>query len=205
MIVFAAEQIASRPRALRPVIALQAFVFFTLLPFQAANMRITSAQHLVATGARRPWLQAAIIACHVTLYGALLYSLGGWGIAIAFLVVNQAVFGLYNSSVFASNHKGMAMISDSGRLDFFREQVLTSRDITGNRFSDFWFGGLNYQIEHHLFPTMPRNRLPEAKLIIEAFCAERGVAHHTTGLFASYREGFLHLHRESASLRRRSA
>ncbi|MBI2765200.1 MAG: acyl-CoA desaturase [Chloroflexi bacterium] len=200
-IVFAADQISARARFWRPVIALQAFVFVTVLPLQSANMRITSAKHLVASGSKKPWLQAAVIALHFALYGALLYSLGGWGIALAFLAVNQAVFGLYNSSVFASNHKGMAVIREGERLDFLREQVLTSRDITGHRFTDFWFGGLNYQIEHHLFPTMPRNRLPKAKVVVEAFCNEREIPYHTTGLIASYREGFVHLHKVSASLR----
>ena len=42
------------------------------------------------------------------------------------------------------------------RLDFLRRQVLTSRNVRGGRFTDFALGGLNYQIEHHLFPSMPR-------------------------------------------------
>lgn len=103
-------------------------------------------------------------------------------------MVHQLTFGLYNSSVFASNHKGMPLTADGRRMDFFREQVLTSRNVTGRRLTDFWYGGLNYQIEHHLFPTMPRCNLSKAQPIVEAFCAEQGVSYHSTGLFASYRE-----------------
>ena len=57
---------------------------------------------------------------------------------------------------FAPNHKGMPVLSAGHTLDFLRKQVLTSRNIRGGWFVDILLGGLNYQIEHHLFPSMPR-------------------------------------------------
>jgi hypothetical protein len=33
----------------------------------------------------------------------------------------------------------------------------------GHPLTDFWYGGLNYQIDHHLFPGMPRNQLKKAQ------------------------------------------
>lgn len=200
MIVFAREQIASRKRLFRPLIAIQAFVLLFLLPFQAANMRLISIQHLFTKEAEKPWLQAALFIAHFGLYGWLLFAIG-WPLGLAFALVHQGVFGLYNSSVFASNHKGMPLMQEGKRLDFLREQVLTSRNVTGHPLTDFWYGGLNYQIEHHLFPTMPRCNLRRAQPIVERFCSERGISYHATGLFRSYREVLSHLHRESASLR----
>jgi fatty acid desaturase len=200
MIVFAREQIASRPRWLRPVMAIQAFVLLFLLPFQALNMRFQSLGHLFSPKAKLPYLQATLIACHIVLYGVLLYLIG-WPGAIVFALVHQGIFGLYNSSVFASNHKGMPVLTGHEGVDFFREQVLTSRNVIGHPLTDFWYGGLNYQIEHHLFPTMPRNNLAKARPIVLAYCEEVGVAYHETGLWASYREVLSHLHETSASLR----
>lgn len=204
MIVFSAEQIAGRRRWLHPIIAIQAFLLLFLLPFQGLNMRLISIRHLFSPEAQKPWLQAALFAAHIAAYGTLLFFIGlPW--AIPFAIVHQLTFGLYNSSVFASNHKGMPLTADGTRMDFFREQVLTSRNVSGHPITDFWYGGLNYQIEHHLFPTMPRCNLRKAQPIVEAFCAEHGVSYHSTGLFASYREVLSHLHRESASLRQRGA
>ncbi len=200
MIVFSPEQIASRPRWLRPIIAIQAFVLIALLPFQAVNMRLQSITHLFEPKAKLPWLQATLIAGHFAIYGVILYFIG-WPTALVFAVVHQGVFGLYNSSVFASNHKGMPVLSGHQGSDFFREQVLTSRNVTGHRLTDFWYGGLNYQIEHHLFPTMPRNNLAKAQPIVRAYCEEVGVPYHATGLWESYREVLSHLHKTSASLR----
>lgn len=200
MIVFAREQIATRPRWLRPIIAIQAFILLLLLPFQAINMRFQSVSHLFSPKAKLPLLQGALMFTHVALYAGLLYFIG-WPGALVFALVHQGTFGLYNSSVFASNHKGMPVLMGHEGRDFFREQVLTSRNVTGHRLTDFWYGGLNYQIEHHLFPTMPRNNLAKAQPIVEAYCRELGVPYHATGLWRSYREVLSHLHETSASLR----
>jgi fatty acid desaturase len=200
MIVFAAEQIAQRHVLLRPLIAIQAFTLLFLLPFQGLNMRIISIRHLFSPKAERPLLQAVLFAGHIAAYGTLLYFIG-WPWALPFAIIHQGTFGLYNSSVFASNHKGMPLLQEGQRMDFLREQVLTSRNVSGHPLTDFWYGGLNYQIEHHLFPTMPRCNLRKAQPLIEAFCTERGIKYYSTGLFVSYKEVLTHLHRESASLR----
>ena len=200
MLVFDARQIAQRHRMMKPLIAIQAFTLLLLLPFQGLNMRIISFQHLWSPKAEKPWWQGALFAAHIATYGVLLYFVG-WPWAVPFVILHQATFGLYNSSVFASNHKGMPVVAEGEEQDFLRDQVLTSRDVLGHKAMDFWYGGLNYQIEHHLFPTMPRCNLRKAQPIIEKFCVERGIAYHWTGLFESYKEVLVHLHRESASLR----
>ncbi len=88
--------------------------------------------------------------------------------AVAFAAVHQAVWGIYMGSTFAPNHKGMPIIAAADNLDFLRRQVLTSRNVRGGWFTDFALGGLNYQIEHHLFPSMPRGSLRHAQPIVRA-------------------------------------
>jgi len=61
-----------------------------------------------------------------------------------------------------------------------------SRNIRGGRVTDFAMGGLNYQIEHHLFPSMPRANLKRAQPIVRAYCAANGVAYTETRLLQSY-------------------
>ena len=55
-------------------------------------------------------------------------------------------------------------------------------------------GGLNYQIEHHLFPSMPRPSLRLAQPMVREFCAETGVPYVECGLVGSYRQAIGHLH-----------
>jgi fatty acid desaturase len=59
---------------------------------------------------------------------------------------------------FAPNHKGMPIIGAQEKLDYVRRQVLASRTVRGGWFTDLLFGGLNYQIEHHLSRTCHAHR-----------------------------------------------
>jgi fatty acid desaturase len=126
--------------------------------------------------------------------------LGPWA-TLLFVVVHQAVTGLYLGLVFAPNHKGMEMVDEESMLDPVRAQVLTSRNVKGHPVTDWFYGGLNYQIEHHLFPSMARNRLAEAQKIVRAFCRERNISYHETSVVHSYVEILASLRAAAAPLR----
>jgi fatty acid desaturase len=107
--------------------------------------------------------------------------------AVAFLAVQLAIFGLYMGSSFAPNHIGMPLVSAKLKLDFLRRQVLMSRNISGGPLMSIFMGGLNYQIEHHLFPSMARPYLRKAQPLVAAYCAAQGVPYTRTTLWQSYR------------------
>jgi fatty acid desaturase len=88
---------------------------------------------------------------------------------------------------FAPNHKGRPILARD-EPDFLRRQVLTARNIRGGRLTDLVFGGLNYQIEHHLFPSMPRPSRRRAQPLVRAFCEARGLAYQEAGVLGSYGE-----------------
>jgi hypothetical protein len=75
--------------------------------------------------------------------------------AAAFLGVHLAVVGVYLGCTFAPNHKGMPVLPPEARPDFLRRQVLTSRNISGNRLTSFLMGGLNHQTSTTCFPACP--------------------------------------------------
>jgi fatty acid desaturase len=93
------------------------------------------------------------------------------------------------------------MLGEDDDLDFFRRQVLTSRNVKPGRVTDYVYGALTYQIEHHLFPAMPRNQLGRARLVVKAFCAEQAVPYHETSIAQSFREIVESLHEASEPLR----
>ncbi|GAA3316544.1 hypothetical protein GCM10020219_035900 [Nonomuraea dietziae] len=123
------------------------------------------------------------------------------GKALVFFAVHQGLWGLYMGSVFAPGHKGMPTLKPGEKLDFLRKQVLTTRGVRGGWFVDAAMGGLNYQIEHHLFPNMPTPHLRHAQSIVRAHCAEIDVPYYETGLIESYRQMLRHLHAVGAPLR----
>jgi fatty acid desaturase len=121
--------------------------------------------------------------------------------ALVFLAILEAVWGVYMGCSFAPNHKGMPTIPDGECMDFLRKQVLTTRNVRGGVFTDVLLGGLNYQIEHHLFPNMPRSNLRHAQPIVRAYCDRMQVSYTETSLIGSYVMAIGHLHRVGAPLR----
>ena len=87
---------------------------------------------------------------------------------------------------FAPNHKGMPIIAEGARLDFFSKQVRTSRNIRGGWWATALLGGLNYQVEHHLFPSMARPHLSKVRVVVHEFCETHDVPYTETSLWRSY-------------------
>src|ERR1700694_2897917 len=192
-IAYTHEQAIARRGPGRLLAMYQVYFFFPLTTFLAWSMHVVGATYLIKEDSRYRRLEFGLLAAHSAIYlGAMLFFLGPWS-ALMVVLIHKAVGGAYLASVFAPNHKGMPQTDSSSRLDFVRTQVLTARNIYGHPITDFWYGALNYQIEHHLFPGMPRINVKRAQPIVKQFCAERGIAYHETTFLQSYREllGFL--------------
>ena len=111
-----------------------------------------------------------------------------------FVLVQQGLFGLYLGASFAPNHKGMPILAAADNSDYLRRQVLTSRNVRGGWLTDLALGGLNYQIEHHLFPSMPRPNLRRSQPLIRDFCRQQGLLYSQASLAGSYAQALRHLH-----------
>jgi fatty acid desaturase len=165
----------------------QGWAFFPLLTLEGVALFASSVQTLVQNKQlphRR--LELGIIVGRMAAMAGVLFLLLPPGIAAAFFGVQLAVFGVLLGGSFAPNHKGMPLVPKDARIDFLRRQVLMSRNIRGGRFTDFFMGGLNYQIEHHLFPSMPRPNLRKVRPVVRAFCAEHRISYTETSLLGSY-------------------
>jgi fatty acid desaturase len=165
----------------------QGWAFFPLLPLEGLNLHAQGVKHVLSRRrVERRWVEASLQAVRLGGYVALVLWVMSPGKALAFLAVQIGLFGLYMGASFAPNHKGMAIIPPGTTIDFLRRQVLTSRNIRGGRVVAAAMGGLNYQVEHHLFPSMPRVSLRRAQPVVQAFCARHDVPYTQTGLLTSY-------------------
>jgi fatty acid desaturase len=104
---------------------------------------------------------------------------------ILLFIVIHPIMGLYLSNVFAPNHKGMPQILEGTEISFLEQQISTSRNITQGWFVDFVYFGLNYQIEHHLFPTCPRNKLKQITPYVKEICARTSLEYTQTGVWTA--------------------
>jgi fatty acid desaturase len=182
------EEDAAEARGLRRLITRrQGWLFFPLLTFEGLNLHFHSVRYLIG---REPvkgrWTEIGIIVARFGILLVPLFLLLPIGMAFAFLGVMLAVFGVYMGASFAPNHKGMPIVAHDAKLDFFTKQVRTSRNIRGGWWATWLMGGLNYQVEHHLFPSMARPHLSHAREIVRDFCRSHDIPYTEATLLESY-------------------
>jgi fatty acid desaturase len=193
-LAFTAEQASGRRGPARVWTRYQVYVFLPLFLLVAADLRVSGVQALLRRGLRHRGWEALLLAVHVIVYVTAVLVVLSPLRAVVFVAVQQGLFGLYLGCAFAPNHKGMPILSEHDDWDFLRRQVLTSRNVRGGPVVDVVLGGLNYQIEHHLFPTMPRPNLRRAQPVVRAFCAEHGLSYQEGSLVGSYVQTVRHFH-----------
>ena len=202
VLAFSPEQAAATRGPVRWMVGHQAYLFLPLLLLEGWSLHITAVRAVVRREVPRPRLEATLLLAHAVGYlGAVFWVLDPLQ-AVVFVVVHQGLWGVYMGLAFAPNHKGMPVIPAGRRLDHLHKQVLTSRNVLGGRVLDLAMGGLNYQVEHHLFPRMPRPYLRRAQPIVQAFCTAHDLPYTRTGPLRSYAEVLRHLHAVGAPLRR---
>jgi fatty acid desaturase len=201
-LAFSREQSRTKRGVYRLITKYQAFLFFPLLLLEAVILRVASIQAVVRREVKHPVLEAVLLTLPLAVYLAGVFLVLSPLPAVVFIVVHQGLMGVYLGCSFAPNHKGMPILTRDEQLDHLRKQVLTSRNISGGRWVDGLLGGLNYQIEHHLFPHMPRANLRRAQPIVQGFCDRNDISYSQAGLLASYGQVLRHLHDAGAALRR---
>jgi fatty acid desaturase len=177
---------ASATRLSRLLARAQVWLFFALMVFRSLGLHVSGIRRLLRQRDRAAAGEAALIAVHLALYATAVLLVLSPLRALAFVVVQQAVFSVYLGCSFAPNHKGMPVIDPGEELSFVRRQVVTARNVSGGRLMTFVLGGLNFQIEHHLFPTMPRPNLARAQRLVQAFCADTNLVYAKTNLAGSF-------------------
>jgi fatty acid desaturase len=172
-----------------------------MLLLQGFAARFHSIAFLRSKRARFLVIESSFMAAHGLIYLGTVFCLLGMWQGMAFILVHQTLFGLYLGCTFAPNHKGMLVLKGDDTLDRLRQQVLTARNVRSHPLTDFWFGGLNYQIEHHLFPYMARNKLKAAQATVKVFCQSHAIPYSEAGIIQAYGEILRYLYHASAPLR----
>ena len=177
----------------RAVFRYQAYLFFPMLIGEALSVHVAGVRSLASRDSGTRPAEAALLGIHFVGYLTAVFLVLSPVKAVVFILVQQGVFGVYLGAAFAPNHKGMPILSPDDRSDFLRRQVLTSRNVRGGWLTDLALGGLNYQIEHHLFPSMPRPALGRSQPLIVEFCRQHGLPYCEASLVGSYAQALRYL------------
>jgi acyl-lipid Delta6-acetylenase / acyl-lipid (9-3)-desaturase len=167
----------------RALLRVQHFLFLPILlaaRLAWAAQSVTTVLDLARRRAPGAALEVAGLAAHYALYlGAAFASLPPLSAAVWALGA-QAACGLLLALVFVQSHNGMEVYTTTH--DFVTAQAVSTRDISPGPWADWFTGGLNYQIEHHLFPGLPRHNLGLAAPAVAALFAKHGLAYEACGM-----------------------
>ncbi|CAN5552345.1 acyl-CoA desaturase [soil metagenome] len=200
-VVFDREQASTRTGFTGWVTAHQAWLYLPMLTLEGLNLHASSVRAVLRPGLKHRRTEALLLAINLAAYVVLLALTLTWGQALVFFAVHQVVFGVYLGCSFAPGHKGMPMLGPEQAADPLLRQVLTSRNVRGGPLLSAMMGGLNFQIAHHLFPSLPRPHLRPAQRVVRRFCEEHGVSYEEATVRATYAAVIRHLDDVGADLR----
>ena len=193
-LVYTTDQVDGCGRFGRWFAGIQVFMLVPLLFLEALNLHVASFRALAHRKDRGALVESGLLVLHVAIFFVSPFFLLSPLRAVAFILVSQALFGFYLGASFLPNHVGMSTEAADAGQGFLRRQVLSSRNLGRSPVVGFVYGGLDSQIEHHLFPAMPRANLRRARTIVRDFCEERDIPYAEQGLIDAYRDVVVHLH-----------
>ncbi len=192
MLAFTREQAEMKRGFTRFLVKYQPYFFLPISTLTSIGMRITGVQFLLKTKYPGTMLELTLVSISLLAYIVLWTTTFGAVKGLAFMLISELSFGLYMGMTFVTNHYGRSF-DPTTETDFLTKQVSTARNIgSSSRTIDalihFIYGGLNRQIEHHLWPYMPRCNLRRAEKIVRTACKELGVDYHAVSPLAAYQE-----------------
>jgi fatty acid desaturase len=107
------------------------------------------------------------------------------------------ILGPYLAGIFWVNHLGMPLVETPAEFSFFEHQVRTTRNIRPLPGTAWFYGGLCYQIEHHLFPSIPSYELGAATKFTRKKIAEAGMSYEEEGWSSAVYSVGKHFHEVS--------
>jgi fatty acid desaturase len=145
---------------------------------------------------RRYRLDAVILALHFSLWFGLPCFLLDVPFSVAALsyVIPLFILGPHFAAIFWVNHIGMPLIKNADEFSFFEHQYTTSRSISNPSKLNWFFGGLNFQIEHHLFPQVPSHKLAFVQRIVKQHALKHRLTYHEQTWPQAIRDIAKHLH-----------
>lgn len=171
-------------KAARFVIQNQVIFYFPILCFARLGWCAQSVAHLFYTDrVENKNLERLALLLHHTWYiGGVIYTIG-FPAFLAHFILSQSICGLLLALCFSLNHNGMPIVTkeEANEMDFYSLQIITGRDVNSSVFVDWLTGGLNYQIEHHLFPMLPRHQFHKVAPMVRSLCKKHNVPYHATG------------------------
>ncbi len=164
----------------------QRWAFWPMATLMSLGMRRSSLIYLAKYPNKREarwWLEAGCMAVHYTCWMVIPGIVWGPFVGVAVYSLVWAVVGVCLALVFAPAHIGLPIVTHQN--EDWIHQLETTRNLELPKPVSFLFVGLDYQVEHHLFPKIPHQNLPRAAAITSEFCRRHGIVYQSEPYLAA--------------------
>jgi fatty acid desaturase len=185
---------SAKDSAQRFTVRWQAYYYYPLGALVSISNRLGSISYFLRDRRAVNLLRLAAYIPAILLLFVAPFALFPLEKAVFVFAIVHVTTGMYLASCFAPNHKGMPTYALDDNVSFLEQQVVTSRNVRGGFLTDLLLVGLNHQIEHHLFPTCPRNKLGLLSDHVRRTCEEQGIEFCEVSFVRTNRTLVKHLH-----------
>ena len=178
--------IIGRHDSVRFIHRYQHIFFFLLLPVIYISFVIQSYTFVLQ---KKKGTELLFLLLHLIIPASVLMTLGAADGTIV-LLTTYLGYGLALALVTITNHIGLPIHfgDDYKQYSWLDLQTRGSRNVKGGRFIHYLYGGLNTQVEHHIFPHASRFQLLKVAKETEKFCKEHGFIYYATSPWQAYKE-----------------
>ncbi|KAK7506439.1 hypothetical protein BaRGS_00002551 [Batillaria attramentaria] len=136
---------------------------------------------------RKMWNELFWMGTFFLRYCLMFYTFFGvWGAVTFYLWIRflESHWFVWTTQM---NHIPMDVSRDQNE-DWVTMQLKATCNVDQSYFNDWFSGHLNFQIEHHLFPTMPRHNLHKVAPLVRSLCKKHGIHYQSKPLFTAFRD-----------------
>jgi fatty acid desaturase len=186
-IAVSGEALARKAGVQRWLLRFQAYYYFPLGSIVSFSNRLGTVTYFLRNRSLAEAWKLALYATGIAfLFVSPFLAFSFEKALFVFLAVHLST-GVYLANCFAPNHKGMPVVAPGETYSFLEQQVITARNVRGGFLTDLLLVGLNHQVEHHLFPYTPRDKLRRLQPYVVAACREAGIPYTEVGLVETNR------------------
>mmetsp|Transcript_69868 Transcript_69868/g.195841 ORF Transcript_69868/g.195841 Transcript_69868/m.195841 type:complete len:524 (-) Transcript_69868:102-1673(-) len=167
-------------------------LYLLVMSLARFNLYVQSVAHLLSKNAmhyRKTELIAFIV--YFSWLSAVVLSQKYVIVGVLWLLISHATSGLLHVQITTSH---WAMETYHGRAyndekdEWYMTQLKTTMNIDTHPWLDWVHIGLQFQIEHHIYPRLPRHSLRKARVLVKAVCEKHGIGYHEPGFIEAVGE-----------------
>ncbi|KAJ3683383.1 hypothetical protein LUZ60_013610 [Juncus effusus] len=168
----------------RFLLSYQHITFYPVMGFARINLWAQSAMLLCSkNNVPNRWGDILGVLVFWIWYPILVSCLPNWGERIVFVIASFNVTGIQHVQFCLNHFSSDVYLGAPGGNDWFEKQTMGSLNISCSPSMDWFHGGLQFQVEHHLFPRLPRCHLRTISPLVKELCKKHNLPYNITSFW----------------------